>query len=216
MRSRALCSAGRPLGARGLIMLRVKDPTLKRLLLEHMVEQLEAGGDDLDALLTAGVDPELLDLLRRRSARDFIAVAQMDLFVPSAFFDNDILKGCLQRIDSRRRDDELREYFVSHGAPMSMLNEVFKLSRDEARRLRTLLVPQGTHIGSPKMPAVQERQPIHEAWAQLERTQGSTSLRERVYELHQRFPDFSIAALWATVNEFAERPAKSGPKARSA
>lgn len=196
-------------------MLRITDATIKRLILEHLVEQLDADGASLDAMLTAGIDPELLDLLRRRGARDFIQAAGMDQLEIHAGFDNQTVIGCFRRIDSVRRDTELREYFVRHGAPMSMLQELFKLTRDDARRLRELLVPHDAHVGAPKLPAVAERQAVHEAWATLTRSPEATTQRERLYELHKRFPGHTIAALWATVNEFNDVPPKGSPSVRA-
>jgi hypothetical protein len=97
-------------------MIEIKDPVLKRLLLEHLVEQMDQG--HLDPLLEAGVWPELLDTLRERPARDLINASQMDLKLRFTL-DCAGVVDAFSRLDAVKRDIELKEYFVIGGAAQS-------------------------------------------------------------------------------------------------
>ncbi|GKS96788.1 STY4526/YPO1902 family pathogenicity island replication protein [Acidovorax sp. SUPP2825] len=188
-------------------MLAITNPMLKRMLLEHLVEHMDQGG--FDALLTAGFTPEFLDSLRHRPARDLINIAQTELDIRVALPQRAIA-ACLQRLDWQRRDAHLREYFIRHGASRQMVCQFFKLTADEFRDLRELLVPDGVPSGRPSMPSERLRDEIHRVWHEMERSGEHPTLRERIYALHQRFPDLRIQALHATVTEFDEDVATVG------
>ena len=56
-------------------MLRITNQTLKRIILDQIVESIDSGG--LDDLLQAGFSPEFLDSMRHRPARDLIKIAEI-------------------------------------------------------------------------------------------------------------------------------------------
>lgn len=186
--------------------LALTDPTIKRLFLQHLIERMDDGPAALDELLRAGVDPQLLDLLRQRPARDFIAAAKIEQLVISVTFDSAAVIAAFGRLDAIKRDAELREYFVVHGAPPDLLSEFFKLSSEEIRHLRSLLMPGGTQPGRPKLPPVPQRQRIHDDWSRLTKEQPEAALRERLYQLHRLHSEWTIHSLWCTLHEFEEAP----------
>ena len=94
-------------------MIEIKDPVLKRLLLEHLIEQMDQGG--LDQLLESGVWPEVLDSLRQRTARDLLQVSIMDIKLGFNVDSAGVMEA-FTRLDAVRRDNELKEYFVIAGA----------------------------------------------------------------------------------------------------
>jgi len=187
-------------------MFSITDPTLKRLILEHLVERMEEGPQALDELLRAGVDPLLLDVLRQRPARDFVNAAKVEQLVITANFDGRAVIASFGRLDAIKRDSEMREYFVINGAPPELLSQLFKLSVEEIRTLRSLLLPEGTQSGRPKFPPVALRERIHNDWARLAKEQPATQVRERLYQLHLLHRSWSIQSLWCTLNEFEENP----------
>lgn len=105
------------------MMINISDPTLTKMLLEHVVEQAEAGG--LDQLLASGLRPELVDDLRQRPLRDFFYAARNGGLAMSVQFDIKNLEACLWRRDIAKHTETLKEYFVRHGASIEMLRSLF-------------------------------------------------------------------------------------------
>lgn len=180
-------------------MLTITDPTIKRMILEHMLEQF-CSGDKLDTLRAGGVDPQLVNLLQTRATGDLVRAARMDQLVIGAHVDSTSAIRCFDRLDLIQRDVQLRDYFVVHGASTEMLAELFKLSIQEIRRLRQRLTSSRLPPGRVQLPAKTARQPIHESWALLQKSHPA--LRERIYRLHQLHSQYPINVLWATVHEF--------------
>lgn len=179
----------------------IKDPTLKRLLIEHMVEQIDGGG--IDHLLHAGYSPEFLDDLRHRPTRDFIFLAQTAIEVRFSLSEDGVNRG-LRLLDMQRGDAELREYFIVHGASRRMVCSYFKLSHDEYRTLREVLRPGDGIGGRTPMPPPDVRDEIHSAWFDIQKTKQDAPIRQRIYELHQQFVNLRISALQQTIAEFSE------------
>lgn len=185
-------------------MLQVTDPTLKRLLLGQIVEAIEVGG--MDDLLRRGFRPEFLDALRHRKARDLIELARQDAVRFAVAIDQDAMLAALKRLDWRRRDGMLYEYFVAHGATVQLVCTLFRKSADEVRGLRALMLPEKALKGRSRMPAPAVRDRIHARWHAIHAQNAAASLRERFYALHQSFPDCGIDALQKTLNEFTAQP----------
>jgi hypothetical protein len=179
----------------------ITDPTTKRLVMEHFVDQFETR---LDELLQQGVDPDLLDSMRNRPVRDFLRASQVSSLHLEVFMDGANLRHVFDCIEDVRKDKSLREYFVRHGASPDLLNKMFKMSRAEVIALREMLLGDGAavHVGRPAMPTPMIREAIHKEWDVLLKKEGDKPTRERLYLLHQEFAEYSIAALWAVVNEF--------------
>ena len=184
--------------------MQILEPHIVRLVLEHLVERMEEGPHGLDELLREGIDPQLLELLRNGAARDFIQVAKHHQVSVGVTLDSAAVLRAFGRLDAIKADLKLREYFVINGASPDMLAELFKLTADEVRHLRALLMPGGTTPGRPRLPPVSERPSICDEWARIARQRPGAALRERIYALHQRFNTHSIVALWSAVNEFED------------
>lgn len=179
----------------------IKDPTIKRILIEHMVEQIDHG--NIDQLLKSGFSAELLDNLRHRPSRDFINLARTALDIKFTLSEA-VLDSGLRLLDMRRSHDMLQEYFIIHGASRRMVCSYFKLSQDEYRGLREVLRPGESSGGRTPMPPEHVRDQIHAAWHEIQRDKASEPCRVRVYELHKRFSDLRISVLQQTIAEFSE------------
>ncbi len=189
-----------------MLALSITDPTLKRLLVEHLIEQLERGGDGLDYLLSAGVDPEQLDRLRHTPARDLIQIAQMDQLDIRAGFGDNSISNCLDRVAAVRRDALLMEYFVRNGASVDSVVTLFRVTKEAVRDMRRQLTPGAplsVSAGRPSLPPTAKRQKVHEHWAEVQRVHFAQSQRERYYQLHLLHSDISIAEMLSTLNEFS-------------
>lgn len=181
---------------------------LNFLLLTEIVRLIETE-QGLDQLLTMGCDAELIDQLRHRSTRDLIDVASRMRGLSISFSPRELLQQ-LGGVDRQRRDDELCEYFVIHGASRQLLKKLFKRSEDEIRRLRDFLIGQSSsgRTGMPK--DLNVRDEIHKAWHSITTNPQEESLRNWLYELHKQFPNFTIDTLYSTVKEFDDVPARYG------
>ena len=54
------------------------------------------------------------------------------------------------------------------------------------------------------------RDEIHRAWHSITVNAQEESLRNWLFELHQKFPSFTIDTLYSTVREFDEVPGRYG------
>lgn len=175
---------------------------LNFLLLTEIIRLIETE-QGLDQLLNMGCDAELIDQLRHRSTRDLIDVSTRLRGLSISFSPIELLQH-LGGIDRQRRDDELCEYFVIHGASRQLLKKLFKRSEDEIRRLRESLIGQSSsgRTGMPK--DLNVRDDIHRTWHSITESSQEESLRTWLYELHQQFPAFTIDTLYSTVREFED------------
>ena len=181
--------------------IQIKDPTIKRMLIEHMVEQIDDG--HIDQLLHAGYSAEFLDNLRHRPTRDLIHLAQTSIDIRFSLSEHGVNSG-LRLLDMRRGHAELREYFIVHGASRRMVCSYFKLSHDEYRTLREVLRPGDGQGGRTAMPHHSVRDQIHQAWFEIKKSMQDAPIRHRIYALHQQFPSLRISALQQTISEFSE------------
>lgn len=188
-------------------MFTIKDATLKRLILLHLNDLQEDGDQGLDELLKAGIDPDLLDVMRHRTARDFGAASRMGQLVIKVVIDNTATAACFRRVDAMRGDQELCEYFVVNGATDGMLDLLFKLSRHDSRRLRKLLAAGTRPPGPPKVPPAEECQRIHDHWARIQREHPQAAMREWLFHLHQQHPLSTFHELWVTLAQAGSVPA---------
>lgn len=184
-------------------MLNIEDPTIKRLVLEHVMEQADSGG--LDKLLVSGFCPELIDDLRSRPLRDFSRAVQFDSLSIKVSIDTQKLTSCLYMHDRARRDEMLKEYFVRHGASIILLRTLFTLSKQELQRLRVDLdLAEKAITGRPRLPPTSIRDHIHNEWHAISHTFKDEPERERLWRLHQKFPAYSIASIHRCTDEFKE------------
>lgn len=162
-------------------------------------------------LLQIGCDAELIDQLRHRSVRDLLSLATRTRgFIVNVTPDE--LLNQLGSIDRQRRDDELCEYFVLHGASRQMIAKLFKRSAEEIRKLREVLIGSSS-VGRASMPKdTNVRDAIHRTWHEITQKNTEDSLRNWIYELHQKFPDYSIESLHSTIREFDDSTLEKSQK----
>lgn len=184
------------------IPVQIQNTQMNFLMLSEVVRMIETE-DGLDSLLTMGCDAELLDQLRNRSTRDLWNISNRASGFTVLLSPKELLNH-INGIDRQRRDDELCEYFVMHGASRQLLIKLFKRSSDEIRRLREMLVGRGTvgRTGLPK--SLRVRDEIHHTWYSIIKNRPNESLRTWLYELHQRYPEYTIETLHSTIKEFED------------
>ncbi|GKS73337.1 DUF2857 family protein [Acidovorax sp. SUPP950] len=174
---------------------------LNYLLLTELIRLIETE-DGLVQLLEHGCDAELIDGLRRRTSRDLLDLASRMRQWRVSFSPWE-MRQHLEGIDRQRRDDELCEYFIKHGASQPLIARLFSRSAMEIRKLREILVGGGAR-GRSRLPSdLGVRDEIHRAWYEITRPgSGVMSLRDNIYRLHVKFSDYSIDTLYSTIREF--------------
>lgn len=184
---------------------------LTYLLLTELIRTIETESG-MDQLLQMGCDAELIDKIRHRKTRDLLDLSSRISGVKVIFSPSE-LKLHLDGLDRQRQDDEMCEYFVRHGASRALVTRLFKRSADDIRRLRELVGGNAT-VGRTKLPKQLEvRDEIHNAWAEITKNpELGQSLRDWLYELHLRFPEYTIDTLYSTLKEFEDSVNQVLPK----
>lgn len=184
---------------------------LNYLLLTELIRTIE-NESGMDQLLQMGCDAELIDQLRHRKTRDLLDLSTRITGLKVIFSPYE-LQLHLEGLDRQRQDDELCEYFVRHGASRALVTKLFKRSAEDIRKLRELVgnVATGGRAKLPKQLDV--RDDIHHAWAEItNNSMPGHSLRDWLYDLHSRFPDYTIDTLYSTLKEFEDNCSAAVPK----
>lgn len=181
-----------------LLKLSMSDPAVKLLALKQLMEQIDS---HVDELLKQGLDSALLEDLRNRPMRDYVRAAQFSSLELIVEIDEANLRYVFMHVEDERRDRTLKEYFVKHGASAEMLNRLFKMNRDEVQALRDLFLGEAK-TGRHPMPSPFEREEIHREWDAIVRNGQGQPTRESLYQLHTKFNQHTISALWQVINEF--------------
>ena len=187
-----------------MITLLVNDDSFVSAALQIVVKLIDTESG-LDELLHQGCSASLLDDLRNRKARDLVEVASRLRSVQIVVSPTEI-QGELHRLDRVREDQSLFEYFVQHGASRQMICDLWKRTHEEVASMRKALLPGGSASAGrtplPKSPAVREA--IHIAWDAINKADPGASQRQKLYQLHQRFAEYSIDTLVSTLDEFEQ------------
>ncbi len=184
----------------------VTSSSMKAELLNHLIYRMDSGG--MDDLLRGTADPTILDNLRDRPARDLIKLIngssglKFHIEFCSTKFINE-----LNRMDMMTGNTMIREYFVANGAPLEMITEMFRVTSAQVRDWRNMLIPgyEAKKLGGrTRMLPEKLRDVLHQKWAALEKKSNLT-LQDRVYAMHQEYPNYTIHELWITINEFTPK-----------
>lgn len=110
----------------------------------------------------------------------------------------------LRAINDRRAREQRLDYFIVHGATTALVRQLFRLPVADIKARRRQLL--GSHKQRrPQMPEARARDEIHAFWwARRKGLKQTAPTIENFIELHQRFPQFNLATLYAVVSEFEE------------
>jgi hypothetical protein len=167
------------------------------LILCYLIEQAESG--DVDQLVQTGFSADILTALRRMPVSELSRVAGT-LRVFEVLVDvNRIEEAMRSRLGLRSTAEDLA-YLARAGATAVILAEVFRITVDEAEiHLSTLSTSK--RRGRPSMPDDHLRETIQHWWADANKN-GESTLRHRLINLHKQWPMYSVASLYAVINEF--------------
>ena len=175
-------------------MLELNDPQLRLGLLNVLA--IEVANRGPRNLSISGLQDGQLSLLAAMPASELRKLASMKAISFTVTVDG---KALSQGVDAVMRSQHLRgltDYFVLHGASCQLMHRLFRMSRKMTHRRRIELDARRAP-GRQSLPDFRTREQICIEWTCL----SGEILRMRYYRLHQKFPDFSLAALDATVHE---------------
>lgn len=186
-----------------MVMIRVVDPTVRTMIFNHLIEQLERGS--VEPLMSLGITPEMMDELRALSVGEVMQLASSGY--PDVHFSFDVNGFRLGMSSLERRKAEINElaYFIQHGASHSMVAQFFTTTNPEVVKNLRLLLRGDRKSGRAALPSDSKRDEIHNAWFALK--SSVQTLRGRLVTLHGQFPEIPLDALYATVNEFGDQHA---------
>lgn len=178
-------------------MLPITDAPTRLFLLNHIACKLGAG--EVAALRQAGLDREFLSRLQQISAIDLKRLSEMrELRIAVAFRSDEVDAG-LRSAALREEAKAMESYFIRNGASTQMMKALFKFGRKvtlKRRREDGAWRPSGRFA----LPDFSTRKRIFSAWMAIK----EPNVRIRYFRLHQRFSQYSIAALAAVIRSFEE------------
>jgi hypothetical protein len=195
-----------------MITVPLNDPSVVNTVLLLVVKMIDTD-DGFQRLLMAHCSTDVLEELRQRKARDLVEISSRLKSLRISFSADEFLNE-LKKVDLQRRDQEMYEYFVRHGASRTMLCDLWKKTSEEVTAMRRALLPDGsTGPGRRAMPKAHAvREAIHNAWAEIDKAHADAPQRQRLYHLHQRFTAYSIDTLVTTLSEFDQPDRKRRTK----
>ena len=175
-------------------MFPLEDTQLRFAVLGTLSVEAERRG--ARSLNMPGLTEDKIERLRTLTAGELRALAAHRALPIRVVVDGKQLAETLSVVTRARREHELEDYFVRHGAPSRLMQRLFTMSRQTTHRRRGELgarLPPGRY----RLPDKRARERICIEWHRL----AAEPVRDRYYRLHQLFPQFSLSALDATVNE---------------
>lgn len=190
----------------------ISDPTLKQALLAHLVQQLESNPECLDQMIMSGVSGSLIDHLRSRAtAAELCRVSGFSRPDFTLTFDDKALMSCFEQSARVMRDEQVKEYLARNGATTEQLSTWYSMARSDADALRIALASNRS-VGRPRLPPSDIRDAIQAAWCAIASPEKSE--RDSYFELHHKFPDLNINALYQVVHEHDDDGGSGGSPPR--
>jgi Protein of unknown function (DUF2857) len=172
---------------------------LRTLIFLHVIEKLQRGEFE-DLVQSAGIDPMTLDQLRKLRVDDVLRLSKMPHLTIGLTIDPHGLVHAMETLQKLSSEEILLEYFISHGASIPMLRQLFHVDHKVVDFYRSVIGPK-RNGGRAHLPNSNVRDAIHASWT---RSVQEKDLRRRYQSLHQGFIDFPLDALYAVINEFEE------------
>lgn len=185
-----------------MVKLNIKDPAIRALVIESL---LDLADNDAASLLNQGITPEWVENLRTLSSRDALRASHFQHVTMEVTLNEKQIFHAFTQVAEERRIRQLKEYFVRHGASVSMICKLFKMSSKEAKAARHLLHSE-LRLGRPPMPGPFEREEIHVSWDKICKSEPAAPVREHLCTLHKNYPLHTLATLWLVIHEFESCP----------
>lgn len=178
-------------------MIALDDENLRFLALTMLLSRLEHG--DLVALREAGMNDSQMQRLRTMRVSEMVRLCSIKSLKIGIAVDEGSLDHAMQMVHRISEELLLLEQFLARHAPLSMLTELFGVQSGDLALHRKILCKQPKR-GRPALPDQDLRDRIHMQWHDLKRQDMHEA--QRYLALSERFPELSMATLYAVVNEF--------------
>ncbi len=160
----------------------------------YFIELAESG--ETDQLIAAGFSQETILALRQMTVSDLTSLSS-SVGLMAVLVNVPRIESAMTARSQRLNDSHDLAYLVRAGATALLLTEIFRISLVEAEA-HLLVLQADKRSGRPNMPDTDTRDAIHRWWA----ANQSMLVRQRWMALHQAWPQFSLASLYAVINEF--------------
>lgn len=174
----------------------LNSPTLNRMVLDHLIQQIVSGDRSLaDQLgLDSGIRERLMDLRAAEVARlaRLRGCIQIRVDVPA-------LSRLLDHLAAERRKEETIRALVRLDAPQSMLSALFNLSSRDVTALRQAMGLPGLP-GRPRQSSEEEERRAWEAIGEL--GLSLDSMRPTDWLRLHAATDIPMRVLWTMVNDW--------------
>jgi len=178
-------------------MITLDDENLRFMALTMLLSRLEHG--DLAALREAGMNDSQMQRLRTMPASEMVRLCSIKSLKIGIAVDEASLDHAIQTVNRVGEELRLLETFMERHAPLSMLTELFGVQSGDLTMHREILC-ENPKRGRPALPDHDIRDRIHMQWHDLKRQDMHEA--QRYLKLSERFPELSMATLYAVVNEF--------------
>jgi len=178
-------------------MIALDDENLRFLTLTMLLSRLEHG--DLAALREAGINDRQMQRLRTMPVSEMVRLCSIKSLKIGIAVDEASLDHAIRMVDRISEELLLLEQLLARHAPLSMLSELFGIQSGDLALHRKILCEQPKR-GRPALPDQDTRDRINMHWHDLKRLDMHEA--KRYLALSERFPEVSMAALYAVVNEF--------------
>lgn len=181
-------------------MIALDDESLRFLALTMLLSRLEHG--DLAVLREAGMNDSQMQRLRNMPVSEMVRLCSIKTLKIGIAVDEASLDHAMQMVQRITEEMRMLEHFIARHAPVSMLEELFGIQGIDLAVHRKILCEQPKR-GRPALPGHDVRDRIHMQWHELKRRQDMSEA-QRYLALSELFPEVSMAALYAVVNEFGD------------
>lgn len=169
--------------------------SIQVVLLYHAIQVVESGDiEGINSLIDLGFSPEHLDKLRHLPTMEIARLIADGKPLVHITVDSIRIDKAFRALSQNKKDADLQDEFIRHGASASMMYQLFRTSRKQVTALRTLLCIR-CDDGRPCLPNEKDQHEIYRAWKHLKHP----NVRERYLKLHDAFPGFPLATLYAVV-----------------
>lgn len=161
----------------------------------HAVQTVESGNvDAINNLIEMGFSPANLDQIRHLPAMELARLIRDDHPLVRVTVDSSRLDKAVQALSQSKKDAEMQDEFIRRGASASMMYQLFRMSRKQVSAQRALLCV-AREDGRPSLPPEEAQHEIYRAWHSL----THRNIRQRYLDMHDQFPNVSLAVLYAVV-----------------
>jgi hypothetical protein len=181
------------------ISMVVRDEHVRFLVLSHLIENAVR---NQDCVQECGVEASELEALGNLPLSDLARLAALPEPRISIWLDGKQLAHGFRLLSHLKNQSQLIAYFIKNGATTAMLSSLFRITSAEVATRRSALSVEPARK-KPALPPVAAREEIQNSWHHIRNKHKDVKPAPSDYfELHQAFPNYSLASLNASVHEF--------------